>query len=294
MRGKIKFDRKDPVMEVYDFDVIAAVILPHNQFVAFQRNMLNDYDFIVPFSDEMHVDSNDIAHSMLALDEEGDDGILINSEGSYYGRYTAYLPKAKKLLRDEINEVANAIVQGRFGDTGKGSWVIGFDDIKEHFDITVTPNNGIGTMLLEALENQEEVGEIIATEDCFEITEYLNEVPETVNSGERFMTVLSLMGCNLEDVHLIDTDVEHDFATIVELNSNMLTDEGKRDWADVMNGKVERIFEGDIGLVVEVSGCSADRLAEFSYMLAGYCAESDYNRWVSGSSNEPTMEMGGN
>lgn len=294
MRGKIKFDRKDPVMEVYDFDVIAAVILPHNQFVAFQRNMLNDYDFIVPFSDEMHVDSNDIAHSMLALDEEGDDGILINSEGSYYGRYTAYLPKAKKLLRDEINEVANAIVQGRFGDTGKGSWVIGFDDIKEHFVITVTPNNGIGTMLLEALENQEEVGEIIATEDCFEITEYLNEVPETVNSGERFMTVLSLMGCNLEDVHLIDTDVEHDFATIVELNSNMLTDEGKRDWADVMNGKVERIFEGDIGLVVEVSGCSADRLAEFSYMLAGYCAESDYNRWVSGSSNEPTMEMGGN
>lgn len=294
MRGKIKFDRKDPVMEVYDFDVIAAVILPHNQFVAFQRNMLNDYDFIVPFSDEMHVDSNDIAHSMLALDEEGDDGILINSEGSYYGRYTAYLPKAKKLLRDEINEVANAIVQGRFGDTGKGSWVIGFDDIKEHFDITVTPNNGIGTMLLEALENQEEVGEIIATEDCFEITVYLNEVPETVNSGERFMTVLSLMGCNLEDVHLIDTDCEHDFATIVELNSNMLTDEGKRDWADVMNGKVERIFEGDIGLVVEVSGCSADRLAEFSYMLAGYCAESDYNRWVSGSSDEPTMEMGGN
>lgn len=294
MRGKIKFDRKDPVMEVYDFDVIAAVILPHNQFVAFQRNMLNDYDFIVPFSDEMHVDSNDIAHSMLALDEEGDDGILINSEGSYYGRYTAYLPKAKKLLRDEINEVANAIVQGRFGDTGKGSWVIGFDDIKEHFDITVTPNNGIGTMLLEALENQEEVGEIIATEDCFEITEYLNEVPETVNSGERFMTVLSLMGCNLEDVHLIDTDVEHDFATIVELNSNMLTDEGKREWADVMNGKVERIFEGDIGLVVEVSGCSADRLAQFSYMLAGYCSETDYNRWVNDSSDEPAMEMGGN
>ena len=108
------------------------------------------------------------------------------------------------------------------------------------------------------------------------------------------MTVLSLMGCNLEDVHLLDADEEHDFATIVELNSNMLTDEGKRDWADVMNGKVERIFEGDIGLVVEVSGCSADRLAEFSYMLAGYCAESDYNRWVSGSSNEPTMEMGGN
>ena len=74
MKGKIKFNRKDPVMEVYDFDVIAAVTLSHEQFERFQKNMLNDYDFIVPFSDEMHVDSNDIAHSMLALDEEGEDG----------------------------------------------------------------------------------------------------------------------------------------------------------------------------------------------------------------------------
>ena len=294
MKGKIKFNRKDPVMEVYDFDVIAAVTLSHEQFERFQKNMLNDYDFIVPFSGEMHVDSNDIAHSMLALDEEGEDGILINSEGSYYGRYTAYLPGAKKLLKSEIKEVAEAIIQGRFGDTSKGSWLIGFDDIKEHFDLTVTPNNGIGTMLLDALEDQETVGEIIATEDCFEITEYLNEAPVTADAGERFMTVLSLMGCNLEDVHLIDKDEEHDFATIVELNSDTLTEEGKKEWADIMNGKVERIYEGDIGLVVEVSGCSADRLAEFSYMLAGYCAESDYNKWVKSSDTDISMSMGGN
>lgn len=77
MKGKIKFDRKDPVMEVDDFEVIAVEILPHSVFTGFQRNMLNDYDFIVPFADDMHVDSNDIAHAMLVLDEEGEDGILI-------------------------------------------------------------------------------------------------------------------------------------------------------------------------------------------------------------------------
>ena len=278
MKGKIKFNRKDSVMEVQDFDVIAVETIPHNQFISFQKNMLNDYAFIVPFADEMHVGSDDITHSMLLLDEEGEDGILINSEGSYYGRYTAYLPKAKKLIKDEIHEVARAIINGRFADSGNGSWVIGFDDIKEHFDLTITPNNGIGKLLLEELECQEEVGEIIATEDCFEITNYLKKVPEE-DVGERFMTVLSLMGCNLEDVHLIDKDEEHEVATIVELNSKMLTEEGKSEWSDVLNAKVERIYEGSYGLQIEVSGCPANRLSDFSFSLAGYVDSEHFKKW---------------
>lgn len=280
MKGKIKFDRKDPVMEVDEFEVIAVEVLPHSVFTGFQKNMLNDYDFIVPFADDMYVDSNDIAHAMLVLDEDGEDGILINSEGSYYGRYTSYLPKAKLLLRNVLQQVARAIIEGRFGDSGNGSWIIGFDDIKEHFDLTVTPNNGIGTMLLEELENQEEIGEIIATEDCFEITEYLNNLPENTDVGERITTVFSLMGCNLEDVHLIDKDEEHEVATIVELNQNTLTERGKIAWEDVLNARVERIFEGDYGIQIEVSGCSAERLKEFSFMLAGYVSEEDFNKWV--------------
>jgi hypothetical protein len=294
MRGKSKFERKQAVLEVDEFVVEAVTVLPHEQYASFANNLLYDYDFIIAHDDKMCVDSNGITHVLLVLDEEGDDGILVNSEGAAYARYTGYMSNAKQKLNDEIKEVADDIIQGRFGDTGKGSWVIGFDDIKEHFDLTVTPNNGIGTMLLEALEEQEEVGEIIATEDCFEITEYLSEAPASADTGERFMTVLSLMGCNLEDVHLIDRDEEHDFATIVDLNSDTLTEEGKKDWADIMNGKVERVYEGDIGLVVEVSGCSADRLAEFSYMLAGYCAESDYNKWVKSSDTDLSMSMEGN
>ena len=39
MKGKIKFDRKDPVMEVDDFEVIAVEILPHSVFTGFQRNI---------------------------------------------------------------------------------------------------------------------------------------------------------------------------------------------------------------------------------------------------------------
>ena len=102
------------------------------------------------------------------------------------------------------------------------------------------------------------------------------------------------MGCNLEDVHLLDADEEHEVATIAELNRNTLTDEGKRDWSDVLAAKVERIYDGAYGTQIEVSGCPAHRLRDFSFALAGYCSEEQWSRWF----NEPTanteaLTMGG-
>ena len=52
------------------------------------------------------------------------------------------------------------------------------------------------------------------------------------------------MGCNLQDVHIIDADEEHEVATIVELNQDTLTEEGKKEWADVLSAKVVRVYEG--------------------------------------------------
>jgi len=98
------------------------------------------------------------------------------------------------------------------------------------------------------------------------------------------------MGCNLEDVHLLDIDEDHDLATIVELNQDTLTEQGKTDWADVLAAKVERINIGDYGLQVHLSGSTPDRLRDFSYMLAGHCPISDYERWVTPSTDE-TFEM---
>ena len=172
--------------------------------------------------------------------------------------------------------------------------MIGFDDIKEHFDLTVSPTNGIGEMLLGELEAQEEVGAVIATEDCFEISECLQNAPEDASASEKLLTVFSLMGCNLEDVHLLDADEEHEVATIAELNRNTLTDEGKQDWSDVLAAKVERIYDGVYGTQIEVSECPADRLRDFSFALAGYCSEEQWSKWF----NEPTtnteaLTMGG-
>ena len=106
------------------------------------------------------------------------------------------------------------------------------------------------------------------------------------NEYEKCFTLKDLMKCELEDIDLIDRDEEHELATIVELNKNTLTEEGKNEWGDVLSAKVERIFEGDYGIQVEVSGCEAERVKDFSFMLAGYVSEKDYDRWV----NKPTEQ----
>ena len=102
-------------------------------------------------------------------------------------------------------------------------------------------------------------------------------------------TLKDLIECSLEDVHLVDRDEEHELATIVELNRDTLTEEGKQDWDDVLCARVERIYDGDYGVQIEVSGCEAERVKDFSFMLAGYVSEKDYDRWV----NKPSEQNQG-
>ena len=281
MKGTTQFRRKDQEIFLDKFRVVAVTTLEPSQFEYFSKHLLDDFSFIEKFADGLCVREDGYADSLLVLNSESEDGILVNSEGSYYARYSSFLPYAKPMLKKQIKEIVDEIIEGRFGELDKGNWYIGFDDIKEHFDLTVTKENGIGELIIEELESREEVDEIIASEDAIEITEYLNEVPESATREERLMTLFSLIGCNLEDVHLVDDDVEHELATIVELNQDTLTEQGKRDWADVLSAKVVRIFEGDYGVQIALSGCDAERVKDFSYMLAGYCSDEDYRKWVS-------------
>lgn len=281
MKGTTQFRRKEQEMFLDKFRVVAVTTLKQSHFDYFSKHLLDNFSFIERFADALCVREDGYADSLLVFSDEGDDGILVNSEGAHYARYSSFLPYAKPMIKKQIKDIVDEIIAGRFGDFDNGSWVIGFDDIKEHFDMTVTKENGIGEMIIEELQSRDEISEVIATEDCIEITEYLSEAPENTPPSEKLMTVFSLMGCNLEDVHLVDNDEEHELATIVELNQNTLTEQGKKDWSDVLSAKVVRIFEGDYGVQIALSGCDAERVKEFSYMLAGYCSDEDYRKWVS-------------
>ena len=105
------------------------------------------------------------------------------------------------------------------------------------------------------------------------------------------ITLFELMGCNLENIHIVDADVEHDLATIVELNQDTLTDEGKREWSDVLGAKITRIFDGIYGTQIEVTGCEPERLEAFSKMLAGEYTLSESERWLNPVTADETFDM---
>ena len=89
-----------------------------------------------------------------------------------------------------------------------------------------------------------------------------------------------------ENIHLVHTEVDNVPHTIAELDSGTLTEAGKKAWADVLNAKVERVYQGLYGLQMELSGVKPGRLEAFSGMLGGYCSEQEYETWV----NEPERE----
>lgn len=117
-------------------------------------------------------------------------------------------------------------------------------------------------------------------------------LPDVASEGNAFVKVpmkqtLSnltlgdlIKGTKLSGVHIVHDEVDIELATIEELDDKMLTEEGKKAWADVLNAKVKQLYEGGYGVQIEVSGAEPERVSAFSYMLAGYCPSSDYDKWI--------------
>ena len=50
----------------------------------------------------MYRDSEGQIHVLLALDRDGGDGILIDSQGHNYARYTAFMPNINPILKSKF------------------------------------------------------------------------------------------------------------------------------------------------------------------------------------------------
>lgn len=77
---------------------------------------------------------------------------------------------------------------------------------------TLVPDiNGNGKLRQKALQQREETNELLMTEDCIEMTCHLEYCEPCQRGGlPGVMSLLSLMGCNLNDAHSQDEASEHD------------------------------------------------------------------------------------
>ena len=67
-----------------------TVLLDKEDFEEFANDLLEDRDFIKDNVDKMYVDNFVVEHCILVTYDGSEHGILVQSEGYHYARYSAY------------------------------------------------------------------------------------------------------------------------------------------------------------------------------------------------------------
>lgn len=163
-------------------------------------------------------------------------------------------------------------------ESGLEESFVSYESIKKEVEINVEFNDAILTVLHEMMLERKEVTALEVSETGFHLT--VSKEQDHGAESKALTRLKDLLACKWEDIHLVHDEIDNDPATIVELSDSTLTEAGQEAWADILDSKVKRIYTGMYGLQLELTDVEASRLDEFSHMLAGYCAVTDYEKWV--------------
>ena len=104
--------------------------------------------------------------------------------------------------KDKLKQLARYCVNEGTDYTENGKWDISYEELYYHFGVEVSDTNQNGKLLAEELRKQDEINELIMTEDAIEITYHLEHCPQCRQGGLKgAMELVSLMGCNIYDEH---------------------------------------------------------------------------------------------
>ena len=175
-----------------------------------------------------------------------------------------------------VNMIADYCVTEGTLNTSDGAWAVSFDELYEHHgEVEITEGNGIDELVLKELQMRDEVAEAIQTEDGYEIAYHLEHCPQCNAGGiEAGFSLLSLLGCTLQDVHFIEKDGSDIVASITELNASMITEQGREEWADVLSTNVGKIFNHQGQIMIELEDFDKLRLQSFAYASHGLAENS--------------------
>lgn len=171
------FTRKADDYPVWNCVIEKIVELRENEYKYFKTAPLRDMSIIAENTDLMYKDSDGVFHCLLVLGEGSSDGVLIESEGYNYARYTSFMPGAREFVAARLNQLADQIIRESTQNTSSGTWSITFDEIQERYHVPVSPNNGVGPMLKNILEARPEMAELEPMEDGFDMVFYLDYCP---------------------------------------------------------------------------------------------------------------------
>ena len=298
------FERK-PDFRLRDVVTETVIRLPKEEYEQFLSSPCDSYEFIEKNSKPMLMDEkNGVFYCMLVTGEGYRDGVFVEAEGYPYARYASYVPDATALCYDSLSKVngilakaVEEIVEEGTNMTTTGNWMTDRSKVETLLGGGQSENPRLWKLMQDMLRERQEVSLVDCVEEGFDIYYYLdfspNYIPEEgeaavqeAGADVKSPLLKDILCARWENIHLVHTEVDNMPHTITELDSGTLTEAGKKVWADVLNAKVERVYQGLYGLQMELSGVKPGRLEAFSGMLGGYCSEQEYETWV----NEPERE----
>ncbi len=93
------FTRKEPYITAGEFVVEKVIMLPKEQYIHFTKNLMDNQDFISENKDLMY-EEDGIRHCILVTGEGMDEGVLVESEGAAYARYSAFVPSVLGIMQE--------------------------------------------------------------------------------------------------------------------------------------------------------------------------------------------------
>lgn len=131
---------------------------------------------------------------VLLLSETGDDGILIDTQGYDYPRYSAFIPKVKIIANEFIQRFNEE--QGLDNDEDNKTKRKCGEEIKD-----------------ERSYEKQKATDILTAEDLAEQAEYAANAPKCCSEKERALNMLGMLGSNITGEDIYHDESDHDEIT---------------------------------------------------------------------------------
>lgn len=178
--------RKPETLEPLSYKVSEVIVLSDAKFRDVMKNSLEDREYL----SGRHGEDT----CVLLLSENGDDGILVDTQGCNYPRYAAFVPKAKIIANEFIQRVTEE--QNSNDDEDNKTKRKRGEEIKD-----------------EKSDEKQKVTDMLSAEDIAEQAEYAANAPKCCSEKERALNMLGMLGSNIANEDIYHDESDHDEIT---------------------------------------------------------------------------------
>lgn len=222
----INLVRKEPCHEPDKCVVEKAMPITPSEFKNINSKLLEPNYYISKYK-ELMLEADGIKHCILLYDKSSGDGLLVNSEGFGYARYSQYIPHAKDIVEAHGHTAALSELKTEI-DKNISEWL---ENNRTSGNLSVKPKE---------LFNTPEMGNILAKY----VLESLQNRPEilscTKENGSVRAEMRTLSETKLYCPLKITVDNHDGSADLYETPSNYYTE-----YEDKINKKIQQSFDYD-------------------------------------------------